>query len=141
MNIKVDQLSLHFENHKALEDITFEINEKKIYGLLGRNGAGKTSLLSIIASFREPTSGSVTINGEVPFENAKIMQHVAFLYDKDYKDESDNIKELLQGIQRYRPNFDMQYAEYLINNLNLIRKSLLTSFPKVCNLLLMSSSG
>ncbi|MBU8790509.1 MULTISPECIES: ATP-binding cassette domain-containing protein [Oceanobacillus] len=130
MNIKVDQLSLHFENHKALEDITFEINEKKLYGLLGRNGAGKTSLLSIIASFREPTSGSVTINGEVPFENAKIMQHVAFLYDKDYKDESDNIKELLQGIQRYRPNFDMQYAEYLIQQFKLDTKKPINKFSK-----------
>ncbi|WP_068677306.1 ATP-binding cassette domain-containing protein [Oceanobacillus sp. Castelsardo] len=130
MNIKMDKLSLHFGNHKALEDITFELNEKKIYGLLGRNGAGKTSLLSIIASFREPTSGLLTINGEVPFENSKIMQQVAFLYDKDYKDESDNIIKMLQGVQRYRPNFDMEYAEYLIQRFKLDTKKPINKLSK-----------
>src|SRR5690625_1414998 len=114
MNIKVDHLSLYFGKQKALRDVTFEIKEKKIYGLLGRNGAGKTSLLSILASFQEPTAGAVTINGENPFENAKIMQQVAFLYDKDYQDESENVIAMLQGIQRYRPYFDMEYAEYLV---------------------------
>src|SRR5690625_2810826 len=99
MNVKASQLDLHFGKQKALQNVTFELNEKKIYGLLGRNGAGKTSLLSIMASFREPTAGSVTINGELPFENAKIMQQVAFLYDKDYQDESDNVIGMLQGLQ------------------------------------------
>lgn len=130
MNIKMEKLSLHFGNHKALEDITFKLNEKKIYGLLGRNGAGKTSLLSILASFREPTSGFITINGEAPFENAKIMQHVSFLYDKDYKDESDNIKKFLQGIQRYRPYFDMEYAEKLIERFKLDTKKPINKLSK-----------
>jgi ABC-2 type transport system ATP-binding protein len=130
MNVKASQLDLHFGKQKALQNVTFELNEKKIYGLLGRNGAGKTSLLSIMASFREPTAGSVTINGEIPFENAKIMQQVAFLYDKDYQDESDNVIGMLQGLQSYRPYFDMDYAEYLIDRFKLDRKKPIKKFSK-----------
>lgn len=130
MNVKIENVSLHYGQHVALEDLTFELNSDKIYGLLGRNGAGKTSLLSMLASFREPTSGSITINGEAPFENAKIMQQVAFLYNKDYKDESDNVKAMLQYIERYRPDFDMDYAEYLIKQFKLDKKKPIKKFSK-----------
>lgn len=130
MSVKAKNLSLNFGRHTVLRDINLELSSQKIYGLLGRNGAGKTSLLSILASFREPSSGSITINGEVPFENANIMQQVAFMYDKDYKEESDNVKSMLQGIQRYRPNFDMDYAEYLIEQFKLDKKKSIKKFSK-----------
>src|SRR5699024_2847786 len=111
MNVTVENLGLHYGSDEALDNISVELTEKKRYGLLGRNGARKTSLLSIMASFREATSGSITINGEVPSENTNIMQQVVFLYNKDYKDESENIKSILLDVQRYRPNFDLHYAE------------------------------
>ncbi|PAV29706.1 ABC transporter [Virgibacillus profundi] len=130
MNVKVENLGLHYGRDEALKNITFELTEKKIYGLLGRNGAGKTSFLSILASFREATSGSITMDGEVPFENANIMQQVLFLYNKDYKDESDNVKSLLEDVQRYRPNFDIDYAEHLIKRFKLDKKKPLKKFSK-----------
>jgi len=130
VSVKVNNLGLHFAKHKAIQDITFELNEKKIYGLLGRNGAGKTSLLSIMASFRQPSAGSVTINGEEPFENAEVMPQVGFFYDKNYEDESDNIINLLKGIQMYRPNFDMDYANYLIERFKLDTKKSSSKFSK-----------
>lgn len=130
MNVKVENLGLHYGSDEALNNISFELTDKKIYGLLGRNGAGKTSLLSIMASFREATSGSITINGEAPFENANIMQQVVFLYNKDYKDESENIKSILLDVQRYRPNFDLDYAEHLIKRFKLDKKKQLKKFSK-----------
>lgn len=130
MNIKINNLSLNYGGYVALKDITLELSGEKIYGLLGRNGAGKTSLLSIIASFREPSTGSIAINGEVPFENAKMMQQVAFIYNKDYKDASENVKAVLQKIQQYRPNFDMDYAEYLIEQFKLNKKKSIKQFSK-----------
>lgn len=119
MEINVTNLSLNYGKHDALQNISFHCNEKKIYGLLGRNGAGKTSLLTILASFREQTSGSLTIGGQNVFENAHVMQHIIFIYNKDYKEESDNVKQILEGIERYRPYFDMNYAQYLIQKFKL----------------------
>lgn len=130
MNVKAENLNLSFGDHAVLKDINFELNSKKIYGFLGRNGAGKTSLLSILASFREPSSGTITINGEVPFENAEVMRQVTFMYDKDYKDNSDNVKTMFKNIQRYRPNFDMDYAEYLIDCFKLDKKKAIKKFSK-----------
>jgi len=119
MTIEVNNLSLKYGNHYALKDISFQLNKNKIYGLLGRNGAGKTSLLSLLASFREPSSGTVKIDGECAFENARIMQQVNFIFNKDYKDEGDSVKNLLEFASRYRPNFDMDYANYLVQKFQL----------------------
>lgn len=130
MNIKAENLSLQFDKYFALKDVNFEIEGNKIFGLLGRNGAGKTTLLSLIASFREPTSGKLTINGVAPFENADIMQQVAFLYDQDYENEYHNVIDYLKGIAPYRPNFSMEYAEQLIDLFKLDRKKQLKKFSK-----------
>lgn len=119
LNVEGKNLSLHFGKHAALQNLSFQLSGEKIYGLIGRNGAGKTSLLSILASFREQTEGSITINGEAPFENAKMMQQVAFIYPKDYKEESDKVKEWLEGVQKYRPSYDADYAEHLIKRFKL----------------------
>lgn len=130
MPLEVKNLSLQYKNNYALKDISFQLNENKIYGLIGRNGAGKTSLLSLIASFREPTSGTVKIAGENPFENARIMQQVNFIFNKDYKDESDSLKKYLESISRYRPNFDMNYANQLVEKFKLPTNKPIKEFSK-----------
>lgn len=130
MKIKAENLSLNYGDHFALKDINFELNGNKIYGLLGRNGAGKTSLLSMLASYREPSSGTITINGEQPFENAEIMQQISFLYEQEYDNEYDNVMKLLKGIAPFRPNFNMEYAEYLLDLFKLDRKKQLKKLSK-----------
>lgn len=129
-NVSVNNLSLTYGSYPALKDVSFILNEPKIYGLLGRNGAGKTSLLSILASFREQTGGTIAIGGEAPFENAEIMKHVSFIFNKDYKDESDNVKESLEYVGRYRSQFDAEYADYLVEKFKLPLKKPIKEFSK-----------
>lgn len=118
-DVEVNNVFLKFKDFTALNNISFKLKDGQIYGLLGRNGAGKTSLLSLLASFRKPSAGSIKIGGETPFENGKIMQHVSFINEKDYKDEWDKIPTMLRFAKRYRPNFDMDYAMQLVNRFKL----------------------
>ncbi|WP_433938818.1 ATP-binding cassette domain-containing protein [Paenibacillus lautus] len=119
LDVQLDRVSVTYGSVEAVRDISLRLPAGKIYGLLGRNGAGKTSLLSILASFREPSSGSVTIGGEQPFENAKIMREVSFIYDVDYKEETDKVKAAIESVARYRPHFDPAYALELARKFNL----------------------
>lgn len=119
LDIQFDRLSVVYGDLEAVRNVSFHLPAGKIYGLLGRNGAGKTSLLSVLASFREPSSGSVTVGGEQPFENAKIMKEVSFIYDIDYKDETDKIKAAIESVARHRPHFDTGYALELARKFNL----------------------
>lgn len=119
VSIEVKNVSLQYGEQFALKDISFQLQENKIYGLLGRNGAGKTSLLSLLAAFREPTGGTITVNGEPVFENGNVMRQVSFIFQKDYKDEADRVKTFLENTGRYRPNFDMDYAIELAEKFKL----------------------
>ena len=117
LNIKADSLSLKYGKTQALDNISLELGPGKIYGLLGRNGAGKTSLLSLIAAFNRPTSGKVEISGEDPFENQKIISQVSFNYNSDYSDENETASDFFEFASRYRPNFDPEYARDLAGRL------------------------
>ncbi|MFJ7637911.1 ATP-binding cassette domain-containing protein [Peribacillus sp. NPDC097225] len=130
VEVVVNNLGLRYGEHHALQHIDFKLSGPKIYGLLGRNGAGKTSLLSILSSFRSQTEGMLTINGEEPFENAKVMSLVNFIYSKDYKEESENAKNLLRDVERYRANFDRDYANTLLTKFNLPANKPLKKFSK-----------
>ncbi|MBP1970669.1 ABC-2 type transport system ATP-binding protein [Virgibacillus natechei] len=122
MHIEAKNLHLAYGSDQILHDINVEITEPKIYGLLGRNGAGKTSLLSLFGSFREPTSGKLLMDGEEPFENAGIMQQVTFMYNKDFTGETDPPSSVIKHIKRYRPNFNLDYAEELLKKFKLEEK-------------------
>jgi len=64
----VRNLSKSFGSKRAVDDVSFEVEEKEIYGILGPNGSGKTTLLNIIAGIVSPDSGEVLINGLTPFD-------------------------------------------------------------------------
>ena len=121
-DIVMKDLSLHYKDTRAVDQISCTIQEPGVYGLIGRNGAGKTSLLSLLASYRQPTSGTLTIRGEDPFENWRVMQDVHLVYARDVTEESDTVKTFLKECARYRSSFDMDYARVLLKRFGLNEK-------------------
>ena len=69
--IEVHGLTKRYRDTLAVDDVSFSIEKNTIYGLLGRNGAGKTTVMSILTAQNFATSGDVRIFGEDPYENAK----------------------------------------------------------------------
>ncbi|MBP8715153.1 MAG: ABC transporter ATP-binding protein [Lachnospiraceae bacterium] len=61
--IEVKNLTKVYGDHVAVDDISFSIDDGKIYGFLGPNGAGKSTTMNIMTGYLAATSGSVTING------------------------------------------------------------------------------
>ena len=61
--IEVRNLIKKYDNHLALDDLSFTVEENQIFGFLGPNGAGKSTTMNIITGYLSPTSGSVVING------------------------------------------------------------------------------
>src|SRR5690625_4832378 len=118
-NITAKNVSMKYKEDDVLKNISFHLEHGKIYGLLGRNGAGKTSLLSLLASFREPNSGEITVGEENPFENEEIMPRINFLFEKDYTYEYDPVKKYFEFAKRYRPDVDINYAEELATRFKL----------------------
>ena len=72
--ISVSNLSRSYGSTLAVDNVSFEITNGEVVGLLGHNGAGKTTIMKMITGFIEPSSGSVEVDGLVLGENTVGVQ-------------------------------------------------------------------
>lgn len=118
--IDLEGVTLRYGDVSALDGLSLSLAGGKIYGLLGRNGSGKTSLLSVLAAFREPTLGGVRINGQPVFENPTIMRQIALIRESgDTVEETSKVSEALRYAAYLRPNWDVDYAARLLNRFEI----------------------
>src|SRR5665811_159870 len=61
--LSIDSVSKFFGGLKALDDVTFSVNEGELVGLIGPNGSGKTTLLNILSGYLSADSGDVVLDG------------------------------------------------------------------------------
>jgi len=116
--IDLEELRLRYEDTTAVDRVTCHLEGGKIYGLLGRNGSGKTSLLSMLAGFIRPTSGSVLVDGQPVFENPRAVSRICLIRDSgDVGDQSDTVRTVMEIAQVLRSTWDQEYAERLLEKL------------------------
>lgn len=82
--IHLKQVTKSFEGVNALEAVTISIQKGSIYGLLGSNGAGKTTILKLVAGIYRQDQGEVTVNEEKIYENQRMKEKVVFIADTPY---------------------------------------------------------
>ena len=66
--IEISNLSFSYGAKRVLENISLKVSEGNIYGLLGENGVGKTTLLTLLCGLKKPESGTITVDGRHPFD-------------------------------------------------------------------------
>ncbi len=94
--IEVKNLSKQYGSHKAVDNISFTVEEGEILGFLGPNGAGKSTTMNIITGYLSATDGTVTVNGY------------------DVLDDPDNAKKSIGYLPEIPPVYmDMTVKEYL----------------------------
>src|SRR5690625_2339827 len=108
-------MTMRYGDVTALDDLSLELPGGRIYGLLGRNGSGKTTLLTSMAGFRRAPRGSVWIGGQEPWENATVLEDVCLLGEKVVNADGDRVKALLSRAARYRPRWDAEFANRLLD--------------------------
>lgn len=82
MGIILKNVSKKFDDHYILQDINMNLDEGKIYGLIGRNGSGKTVLLNIICGFIKPTDGQVLVNKVDIYKTKTFPKYTRALIEK-----------------------------------------------------------
>ncbi len=117
--IEVSDLRLRYKDVNALDGISLSLSGGKIYGLLGRNGSGKTSLLSVLAAFRRPTSGTVHIGGSAPFENAAVVRNICLIRESGDVYATERVSCALRVARQMRPHWDDAYANRLLERFEL----------------------
>ena len=75
--LTIQNLQMHFSGVRALEDVSFNVNEGEIFSLIGPNGSGKSTLFNCINRFCEPQKGKIVYNG-IELLNCKPHQIVQY---------------------------------------------------------------
>ena len=121
-SIALKGISKQFGDTIALKDISLYFEENKIYGLLGRNWAGKSTMLNIIANRLFADSGEVTVNGLAAAENDQAQQLIYLMSEQTLYPESMKIREVFKWTKNFYPNFDLAYAQNLAAKFGLDTK-------------------
>lgn len=81
--IEINDLAFSYGKTPILKSITTTLEEGRIYGLLGENGVGKTTLLTLLCGLKKVCSGSITTDGENPFDRTPtLLQNQFYLPDE-----------------------------------------------------------
>ena len=123
MSLELKQISKIYGKKTVLNGLNLTLEEEKIYGLIGRNGAGKTTMLSIASAQNPATSGEVLLDGEKVWENRKALQDICFSRElattaADNKNPS-KVKEYLRIASILYPNWNAELAKELVAEFGL----------------------
>lgn len=114
----------------VLNRCNFTVGMNKVFGLLGENGAGKTTILRLIAGILKQDSGTIRFFDEVIFENVKLKQDIVFISDEMYFPARATLHKMKQHYEIFYPNFKIQRYYELIQLFKLDEHENVHTFSK-----------
>ncbi|MEC0239166.1 ABC transporter ATP-binding protein [Paenibacillus dokdonensis] len=117
--VEVNRLNKTYGKDTVIRDVSFVIEQNKIYGLLGRNGAGKTTIMHMLTAQLFPTSGDMLVFGEKPYENNRVLSRLCFIKESQKYPDSFRIVDVLAVAASMYPNWNQEYALQLVEDFRL----------------------
>jgi len=117
--VEVENLSKHFGNVTALDRVSFSIQKDSITGLLGRNGAGKTTIMQLLTGQDFVTEGEVRVFGHHPAENAHVLRNISFIKESQKYPDDFRPKHVFRSAPWFFENWDADLAERLVDDFRL----------------------
>lgn len=117
--ISATKLAKSYRGKQALEDVTFSVAPGRIVGLIGRNGAGKTTALKAILGLT-PYQGELRVLGLNPAtQRDSLMHHVSFIADTAVLPKWIRVRNALDYVQGVHPEFDRSRAEAFLRGTDI----------------------
>lgn len=117
--VEVKGLTKRYKDATAVNGVTFTLEENKIYGLLGRNGAGKTTIMHMLTAQAFPTGGELTVFGEQPFENNRVLTRTCFIKESQKYPDMYRVIDVFGAGASFFPRWDNDYALALAQDFQL----------------------
>lgn len=117
--VEATSLTKRYRKVTAVDDASFAVRENTITGLLGRNGAGKTTIMHLLTGQEFATSGRVTIFGQSPVENARVLQHTCFIKESQRYPDDFKPKHVFATAPRFFAHWDANFARELVDEFRL----------------------
>lgn len=144
-DIKMTALSKKYGEKTALDSINLTLEGGHIYGLLGRNGAGKTTMLNILTDKIFATSGEVYLDKAQVSANRDALRKMYYMCEENLFPEDMRVKQAARWTGEFYPGYDRAYADSLFQrfgvNQNAKLRSLSTGYNTIFKFILAMASG
>lgn len=128
--IRLEKINKSFQHSHILKDMSLDVPKGSIYGLVGTNGAGKTTIIKHITGILKPDSGSLTIGGSPVFENTAVKSRIGYISDDLYFFATYSLKEMARFYKKMYPGWNQERYQNLLHTFKLDEKSRLGRFSK-----------
>ena len=128
--IKVSNVSKSFEDLTALHNVSLNIRRGSLYGLVGSNGAGKTTMLKLLAGIYSQDEGEILIEEEKVFENNRVKGKIAFIADDLYFFSQYSVRAMARFYRDIYPTWSEERFQKLKEVFNIDLKKPISRLSK-----------
>lgn len=128
--ITVKNVNKHFDDFHALKDLSINVETGSIYGLVGTNGSGKTTIIKHLTGVLKQDSGEILYDGEPVYENAELKAKIGFVPDDLSYFAPYTLKEAARFYKSLYPVWDAERYDEMIRAFDLRSKKKMNSFSK-----------
>lgn len=128
--IIANNITKRFDNFEALKNLNCKIPDGCIYGLVGSNGAGKSTFLRLITGVYKPEVGNITIDGKDVYENPLVKERFVFVPDELFFLPQSNMNRMAKLYKSSYSKFSYERYESLTKTFGLNPKANINTFSK-----------
>ncbi len=128
--IETRNLTKRFGDITAVDHVSADIREGSVFGLIGTNGAGKSTFLRLLSGVLKPDEGSVTIDGQEVFEHTEVKSRFFYISDDQYFFSNATPEEMMIFYRTVYPRFDTRRFIHLMESFELNRRRKINTFSK-----------
>lgn len=128
--IEAINLTKRFDDITAVDHINAEIRDGSVFGLIGTNGAGKSTFLRMAAGILKPDEGTIAIDGKSIFENEEVKSRFFYISDEQHFLNNATPDEMMKFYSSIYRNFDQKRYFGLLANFDLSAGRKINTFSK-----------
>lgn len=128
--IEVKDLCKNFDDIKAIDGVSARIEEGHVFGLIGTNGAGKSTFMRMLSGVLKPAAGEILIDGEPVYDNPAVKEKIFYISDDQYFFRSGTPGDMVKLYKTCYPAFDREKWKDLMAKFGLDEKRKINTFSK-----------
>ncbi len=128
--IETVNLTKRFEDVVAVDHVSAAIKDGYVFGLVGTNGAGKSTFLRMLSGVLKPDEGTVTIDGAPVYENEKVKLRFFYISDDQHFPGNGTPRDMMAFYRKFYPAFDCGRYQKLLDSFGLPGNRKISTFSK-----------
>ena len=128
--IAATHICKRFGNIEAVKDVSVTIKKGEVFGLIGTNGAGKSTFLRMVCGVLKPDSGEILIDERPIYENPDAKRDIFYISDDQYYLTNATPMEMMHFYKDFYPEFDAERFKNMLGKFQLDPKRKINTFSK-----------